>query len=304
MNAEPLASILIITCDVEQFVAEAIESALAQDYPAIEVVVSDDASRDSTPEIIRRYADRYPNRVKALLHTGSRSPVRNDNRGLAACSGEFVAVLDGDDLMLSGKISTQVAALVGHPDAVICRHPVLSVDEQGSRLGEVHILPELRVGSALDILTQGFFIESSSNMMRRSAIPAAGVPEVAPHAPDFLLAIEVARKGSILRVDEVLSCYRKHPGQITAPEPGSEVVFEDTMRAVSYVEDRYPELAHACPGARADVARWEAHRRRESQDLAWVSQGLRQALRLSPLDPGLWRAYIQNSARRLRRHRT
>jgi glycosyltransferase involved in cell wall biosynthesis len=293
-------SVAIWTCDQEAFIGEAIESALDQDYPEVEVVVADDCSGDSTPALINEYARRHPGRVRPLLHRGPRSIVDNVNRALAACRGELVAILDGDDAFLPGKISAQVEAFAVRPEVAICRHPVQEVDERGMVIGEENYSPELRVAGARELLTLGLFIEPASCMMRRSAIPSAGVPTLARNAPDYLLAIETARHGSILRIDEVLGRYRRHPGQITAPTPGSEVVFEDAMRAIAYVEAKYPELADACPRARANMASWEAHRRLDSAHLDWVSKGLRRALRLAPLDHRLWRAYAGIFARRLR----
>lgn len=295
-------SVAIWTCNQEQFIGEAIESALAQDYSEIEIVVADDNSDDSTPEIISDYARRYAGRVRPLLHKGRRSIVANVNRALAACTGELVATLDGDDFFLPGKISAQAKAFAEHPDVVICRHPVQVVDERGSVIDMVDLSPSLRLAGPRDLLIHGFFIYTVAAMMlRRSAMPAAGVPPVAEHAPDSLLAIETSRQGWILRVGEVLASYRRHAGQITAPEPGSEVVFEDAMRAVAYVEETYPELADACPRARALLTSWEAHRRRGSADLAWVSAGLRRALRSAPLNRAFWQAYAGVSVRRVGR---
>ena len=293
-------SVAIWTCNQEQFIGEAIESALDQDYPGIEIVVADDSSDDSTPEIVSDYARRYRDRVRPLLHRGPRSIVANVNRALAACTGELVATLDGDDFFLPGKISAQAKAFAIHPDVAICRHPVQVVDERGAVIDTVDLHPSLRLAGPRDLLVHGFFIYTVAAMMlRRSAIPAAGVSPVAEHAPDSLLAIETARGGSILRVDKVLASYRRHAGQITAPEPGSEVVFEDAIRSIAYVEATYPELADACPRARAHLTSWEAHRRRGSADLDWVSAGLRRALRSAPLNRALWQAYIGVSARRV-----
>jgi glycosyltransferase involved in cell wall biosynthesis len=295
-------SVAIWTCNQEQFIGEAIESALAQNYPEIEIVVADDSSDDSTPQIISDYARRYPGRVRPLLHRGRRSIVGNVNRALAACTGELVATLDGDDFFLPGKIRAQAKTFAERPDVAICRHPVQVVDEQGSVIDTVDLFPSLRLAGPRDLLIHGFFIYTVAAMMlRRSALPAAGVPPVADHAPDALLAIETARGGWILRIDEVLASYRRHAGQITAPEPGSEVVFEDSMRAIAYVEATYPELADACPRARAHLTSWEAHRRRGAADLDWVSAGLRSGLRTAPLNRALWQAYAGVSARRVGR---
>jgi glycosyltransferase involved in cell wall biosynthesis len=295
-------SVAIWTCNQEQFIGEAIESALDQDYPGIEIVVADDNSDDSTPEIVTDYARRYPDRVRPMLNRGRRSIVANVNRALAACTGELVATLDGDDFFLPGKISAQAKAFAERPYVAVCRHPVQVVDERGTVIDTVDLQPSLLLAGPRDLLVDGFFIYTASAMMlRRSAMPRNGLPSLVEHAPDYLLAIETASRGPILRVDAILASYRRHARQITAPQRGSEVVFEDAMRALSYVEATHPELADACPRARVLLTKWEADRRRVSSDLDWVSAGIRRALRTAPLDRGLWQEYASISARRLGR---
>ena len=108
IGANPKVSVAIWTCDQEAFIGDAITSALEQDYPDLEIVVADDASRDATPRIVSEFARRFPAVVRPLLHTEGRSIVANVNRALAACSGELVATLDGDDVFLAGKVRAQV----------------------------------------------------------------------------------------------------------------------------------------------------------------------------------------------------
>ena len=285
----PTVSVAIWTCDQERFIGEAIESALEQDYSRLEVVVADDHSRDSTPHIVADYAERYPDVVKPVLNTGSRSILTNVNRALAACNGELVAILDGDDSYLPGKIEAQVRAFVEHPGLALCHHPVELVDEAGTVLGIHDPLPHPVWTSARDLVARGKFVATASTMMRREAMPEGGVQPVAGHAPDWLLSIETARNGPILRLPQALARWRRHRGQITAPKRGSEIVYEDAIRILGYVRARYPELADACIGGRRAAARWEAFRRWPSGDLAWTAAGLRRALRYAPRDPTLWR---------------
>jgi glycosyltransferase involved in cell wall biosynthesis len=299
----PTVSVAIWTCNQEAFVGEAIESVLSQNYPRLEVVIADDSSSDATPQVVANYARRHPELIKAVLHRGERSIASNVNRALAACSGELVAILDGDDTYLPGKLAVQVEALVHEPDVVLCRHPVEVFDDgTGAILRIEDPNPEQMRAQAIDLVARGNFVPTASSMMRRAAMPSAGVPAVFRHAPDWILAIETARNGTILRIPQVLARYRIHAAQITNVASGREEATRDAMLTLSYVEDRYPELAPAVGRGRRVVSAWEAHRRLAgTQDFSWINAGLRTALRQDPLNPRLWRAYLAANARRLTR---
>jgi glycosyltransferase involved in cell wall biosynthesis len=100
----PLVSVIIPVYNGERFLAEAIQTATAQDYRPIEIVVADDGSSDGSREVARSFAE-----VQLLeLPHGGVSVARNE--AVAASSGEWLAFLDADDLWYPGKLSAQVAA--------------------------------------------------------------------------------------------------------------------------------------------------------------------------------------------------
>jgi glycosyltransferase involved in cell wall biosynthesis len=119
LSAPPLLSIGVPVYNGERHLAEALESALAQDYPNLEVVIADSASTDSTPEICRRFeADsrvRYMrNRERTDLITGHREVVE-------MARGTYFTWLAHDDVLTSPQFgSTLVEVLEANPDAVLC----------------------------------------------------------------------------------------------------------------------------------------------------------------------------------------
>jgi glycosyltransferase involved in cell wall biosynthesis len=298
----PTVSVAIWTCNHEAFIGEAIESVLAQDHPLLELVVADDHSSDDTPRILADYASRHRDVIRPVLHEGNRSIVANVNRALASCSGELVAILDGDDVYLPGKLAAQVDVFVREPDVVLCRHPVEVFDDRtGATLRIEDPNPEQTRAGAIDLVARGNFVPTGSSMMRRAAMPGS-VPAVIRNAPDWILAIETARKGTILRIPEVLARYRVHGAQMTSVASGEESVFLDAMRTLSYVELRYPDLAAGVAQGRRIVSAWEAHRRLTgTSDVRWINAGLRTALRHDPVALRLWRALFAANARSLMR---
>jgi glycosyltransferase involved in cell wall biosynthesis len=111
----PLVSCIVPTHNSERFLAEALDSILAQTWRPVEVVVVDDGSTDGTPAVLARYAGR----VRAL-RCAHRGPAAARNRGLAAARGEFMAFLDADDLWHTDKLARQMARFEERPELDIC----------------------------------------------------------------------------------------------------------------------------------------------------------------------------------------
>jgi glycosyltransferase involved in cell wall biosynthesis len=102
----PLVSVVIPVYNGEQYLAEAIDSAFAQEYRPLEIVVVDDGSTDGSADIARSYADvRY-------IHRPNGGPAAARNSGIAASAGEFIAFLDHDDVWAPNKLSIEVELLV------------------------------------------------------------------------------------------------------------------------------------------------------------------------------------------------
>jgi glycosyltransferase involved in cell wall biosynthesis len=118
-----LISVLIPTYNCAQYIGQAIDSVLAQDYDNIEVIVVDDGSTDNTKEIVDRY-------VETRLIASLQKTIKyfyQENNGISsarnAClehaSGKYIAWVDADDYWLPGKLLAQVNYLEGHPDCEI-----------------------------------------------------------------------------------------------------------------------------------------------------------------------------------------
>jgi glycosyltransferase involved in cell wall biosynthesis len=97
----PLVSVIIPAYNRDRYLAEAIESVLAQTYPAIDLIVVDDGSSDRTAEVAQRYALTYH-----FQPNGGISAARNV--GIALATGEFLAFLDSDDIWMLDKLSKQM----------------------------------------------------------------------------------------------------------------------------------------------------------------------------------------------------
>ena len=109
--SEPLVSCIVPTYNGEAYLAEALDSILAQTYPSLEIVIADDGSTDATLAIAARYGDRV--RVAVQANGG---PAAARNLGLREARGPFLAFLDQDDLWHPGKLARQMGRFAVRPD--------------------------------------------------------------------------------------------------------------------------------------------------------------------------------------------
>src|SRR5262245_56053444 len=117
-------SVFLATYNHERFIEQAIRSVLMQrvnfDY---EILVREDASTDGTARIVEQLQAEHPDRVRALLRTKNIGMHRNFIEVYHACTGEYIAYLDGDDYWTSAdKLQKQVDYLEEHRDCSICFH--------------------------------------------------------------------------------------------------------------------------------------------------------------------------------------
>src|SRR5512143_3730544 len=111
MSSEPLVSVVMPVYNGARYLRQALESALAQTYRPLEIVVVDDGSTDETPAILAEFGTR----IRALRQPNSGSAAAR-NAALDAARGELIAFLDADDLWLPQKLAVQVEYLREHPD--------------------------------------------------------------------------------------------------------------------------------------------------------------------------------------------
>lgn len=116
-NLQPLVSIIVVTYNSSEYVLETLESAMAQTYQNIELIVSDDCSTDNTVEICREWIEENKGRfVRTELMTVEKNTgiAPNCNRGIIAAKGEWVKLIAGDDILLDECISTGVTFIKTH----------------------------------------------------------------------------------------------------------------------------------------------------------------------------------------------
>ena len=118
----PLVSVCMTTYNHEAYLAQAIESVLAQQTSfGVELVLGEDCSTDRTPEICRDYAEKYPDRIRLVTSPENVGWRRNYRRTFEACRGKYVAYLDGDDWWSDPlKLQKQADLMEADPECGMC----------------------------------------------------------------------------------------------------------------------------------------------------------------------------------------
>jgi glycosyltransferase involved in cell wall biosynthesis len=248
----PLVSVHVVTYNQQDFIHETLTSILDQDYSHLQIVVSDDGSADATPIIVDDYAKRYPDRIVAITGGTNLGISGNSNRCLRRCTGKYVAFLAGDDLMLPGKISKQVAWFEADARRALCAHDVEHFDSRSGKTLRTHhsiVRPRTGYGTA-DFLRWGYYSATSSVMVRRSVMPAYGFDERIRVHSDWKFAADcLVHGGAFGYVPGILGRYRLHDRNSTSIF--SETRWTERHVGLAILEAEHPELAPACATARA-----------------------------------------------------
>jgi glycosyltransferase involved in cell wall biosynthesis len=223
MNDKPLVSVVIPCYKQAQYLPEAVDSALAQTYAPVEVIVVNDDSPDDTEQVARRYGDRIvylrrPPSSPALAQNGTssgRGPSATRNSGIAVARGRYLKFLDADDHLHAEQIAWQIEAIGGRDDCVSLTGVRLYRDGQPRKyLDHVprakSLLPDLFMpldwGAPIGWLFPTALVRA-----------AGGFDERYRRAEDWDLFTRIGLLGAALKTDPRIGCYyRQRPGSLSA----------------------------------------------------------------------------------------
>lgn len=206
-----LVSVIICIYNGEQYVKQCLDSVFEQAYKDIEIIVVDDGSIDNTRGLVQEYSD-----IK-YIYQENRGLAAARNTALSYVSGEYVAMLDVDDLYTQDKIEKQVKYLEENTDIDIVYNDAILIDKDGQ---EIKILkPEYSGLNKEDFLACILFRQSihctASIMVRRKCFDNVKFPEGLRQSEDYYVTIELAKKYRFGYLEESLYKYRRHEKNLT-----------------------------------------------------------------------------------------
>lgn len=215
MEHLPLVSIVTPTYNQAEFLAETIDSVLAQDYPNIEYIVLDDGSTDATPDVLRR----YERRIQWQRHENM-GQANTLNKGWAKASGKYIGYLSSDDLYYRTGVR-KLVEMLEDDDSIVCAFPDCDLIDSRSRVIKRNVCRPLNLAEL--VVRQECHIGPGA-LFRRAAFEAVGgwKPQL-KLAPDREFWIRLATQGRFEMHSETLAGYRLHPRSISYTDVSEEV---------------------------------------------------------------------------------
>lgn len=309
MSREPLVSVCIPTFNRARWIREAVESALAQTYEHLEVLVVDDASADGTESVVRAFGDP---RVRFLANERNLGMLENHNRTLRLARGPLIKFLHADDVlapecverMVECALRSERVGLVFAPRRVELDGPAQPEDlawvaQYGTLHEPLGPLEPVNAGRPLferwlrGILrergTENWVGEPSAVLLRRTALERVGLfNERLSMLLEVELWLRIVFFFDVGFVDEELSTYRHHASSATSALAESGRSWLDRLWMLEGLL-AHPEIRRAHPELR----------RARAVEAVWAARLLAgRAARRRPLDLGSLAAYASFLARR------
>ncbi|SDL45398.1 glycosyltransferase [Siphonobacter aquaeclarae] len=213
---KPKLSVYCITYNHGPFIGQALDSFLAQQTTFdFEIVVGDDASKDNTQEVLRSYQQRFPDKIRLLLHEKNRGAIYNFIDTYDACRGEYLALCEGDDYWTDPlKLQKQVEFMDSHPDFSMCFHNAEVIYQDGSAPSYLLNHNQKEVVTVSDLIgnSETWFMATASIVLRKTFLPKLPDWISQSKSGDIPLNILLAQRGPVGYINEVMSVYRKHAG--------------------------------------------------------------------------------------------
>lgn len=212
-------SVLTAVYNGERYMAEAIESILAQDFSDFEFIVVDDGSNDNTMEIFKCYAAKDPRLIPVQKsHTGIADSL---NIGLRKARGTWIAKLDSDDMALPQRLGLQMDFVNNHPDVVLLGGGCIEIDEKGEgKRRYVYPCAHSALMRRLESIEKSFFPHSTAFFQRAFALECGGYHARFSRAQDGDLWLRMGERGRMACLFQPVIKLRSHSCMVSNTDQG------------------------------------------------------------------------------------
>ncbi|MDP4270056.1 MAG: glycosyltransferase family 2 protein [Bacteroidota bacterium] len=227
-------SVIMAVFNAGKFLKPTVESVINQTMTDWELVAVDDCSTDDSIEILRSFNDPRIKIIEKKINSGA---AESRNLAIQYAQGEYLAVLDADDISYPRRFEKQVDFLEKHPDIAIVGSYADAIDEHGNKLFDI-ILPLKSEEIITRLLFESAMVQSSA-MMRSVAITQNSLyyDKAFTYVEDFELFQRASRSVEIANIPEVLIAYRYSPENITTRH-----YKEQSFLAIRAIEKHLQEL--------------------------------------------------------------
>jgi glycosyltransferase involved in cell wall biosynthesis len=212
----PKVSVMLITYNHEKYIAQALESVLMQeteyDY---EINVIEDCSTDLTQEIVMKYVEKYPHIVKPYFNVkniGHEVTQKNTYRGFQTLTGDYFAILEGDDYWTSPhKLQKQIAFLEANPEFAICACNTIKIYEDDNKNPHRFLYYGQKEDATIEEVIRLTFFFHLTGVIFRNVFKGVPPPQFRDkRSCDIFITIAHAQFGKAHHIDEDMAVYRAH----------------------------------------------------------------------------------------------
>lgn len=248
----PKISVVMPVYNGEKYIRETMDSVLNQTFADFEFIIINDASKDSTEEIIKSYED---DRIVYLINEQNLGVAGTLNRGIEHAKGEYIARIDADDIAMPQRFEKQVAFMDTHPDVGVCGSHIRIFEEDGTERD--YIYSETDVELRVDMLFNSGFAHPAV-MIRKSVLDKEKLfyNIEFEKAEDYRMWYDVMKVSKGHNLQEPLLRYRHHQSQVTKTNVKEQTVAVTKMRKVMYdtlnlgTEEYLEVFSKVCNGVR------------------------------------------------------
>jgi glycosyltransferase involved in cell wall biosynthesis len=227
----PRISVILTCYNHLRWLPAAFESVLAQTFEEYELLAIDDGSTDGTRDWLREHES---DKCRCIFNDGNLGTYASLNRGIEESKGEFIAILNDDDLWAPAKLAAQLGMMERNPSMALTHTGGWFIDDDGNRHPDAAPMgfpfPSTPSGDLLGTLIHHNQMITSSVLVRREAFEACGQFDPSFYGyGDWQMWLRIAEKFEIGFVDEALTFYRVH---------GSNAAWNDEKMAAEGVKIR------------------------------------------------------------------
>ena len=207
----PKVTVMMAVYNAEKYLRQAIESILRQSFHDFELIIHDDGSTDHSAEIIQSYRD---SRIRAVLNPINQGEERVRNQCLQRARGEYIAVLDADDVAHRDRLQIETDFLNRNTDVSLVGSPHEIIDEAGRVVGIQRIYSD-ELAIKWGLLLGNQFSHSTVMYRREDVLAVGGYDEALSYGSDFDLWVRLTTRGRLVNLRYPLSQYRVHSQNTT-----------------------------------------------------------------------------------------
>ena len=214
LQQEPLVSVLMVTYNHQDFIAQAIQSIISQKTTfRYELVIGEDCSTDNTRDICLKFKAKYPDKIELLLQQENVGSKKNVVSSLAKCRGKYIAVCDGDDYWTNPlKLQKQVNFLENNPDFTICCHRAQVRNEMKKTLTVPKAFKKTEY-TQVDVANHNL-VQTITEVYRKDVLDTFPEEFYNSISSDYFVNLMLAGSGKIKYFPEAMAVYRLHGGGI------------------------------------------------------------------------------------------